>query len=88
MPAASTKMFPMATTRLQRRLQQALKDRSVQQAADEWGVPYWVIRDTAKGSTDCPRGLYIPNMARGLGITSDDLIQEAYARLEPAIAGA
>ena len=82
MPAISAKMFPMATTKLQRRLQQALTDRSVQQAADEWGVPYWIVRDTARGATDCPKPLYIPSMARGLGISSDELIEEAYARLD------
>lgn len=84
MPAVSSKLFPMATTRLQRRLQSALEGRSVQQVADEWDVPYWIVRDTARGATDCPKGLYIPSMARGLGITSDELIEEAYARLEPA----
>jgi hypothetical protein len=70
-------------TKLQRRLAVATENRSVQQVADEWGIPYWVLRDTLRGSTDCPRGKYIPAMARGLGITSDDLIDEAYAELEP-----
>lgn len=87
MPAIAGKMFPMATTRLQRRLQQALKDKSVQQAADEWGVPYWVVRDTAKGSTDCPRALFIPGMAKGLGISTDEFIAEAYEQLEPVAVG-
>lgn len=83
MPRVSDKLFPMATTQLQRRLQKALEGRSVQQAADEWGMPYWIVRDTARGSTDCPRPLYIPNMAKGLGITAEELIHEAYAPLEP-----
>lgn len=83
MPAKGFRMQPMAMSRLQVRLQRALESRSVQQVADEWDVPYWVVRDTARGSTDCPRGLYIPGIARGLGITADQLIEDAYAPAEP-----
>lgn len=71
-------------TKLQRRLAVATENRSVQQVADEWGIPYWVLRDTLRGSTDCPRGLYIPPMAHGLGISAEDLISEAYAEQEPS----
>lgn len=86
MPAKGARLAPVMrapVTRLQRRIQKAITDRSVQQVADEWEIPYWVLRDTARGSTDCPRGLYLPNMARGLGITIEQLIEEAYAPLEP-----
>ena len=73
-------------TKLQERLAEFLRNQSVQQAADEMGIPYWVVRDTLRGSTDCPRGLYIPGMARGLGITADQLLEDAYAPVEaPAV---
>ena len=71
-------------TKLQQRLSRAVEGRSVQQVADEWNIPYWVVRDTLRGATDCPRGKFIPLMARGLGISSDDLIDEAY---EPVVPG-
>lgn len=74
----------MAMTRLQERLADVLTNRSVQQVADEWDIPYWVLRDTARGATDCPRGLYLPNIARGLGISVEKLIEEAYAAIDPA----
>lgn len=69
-------------TKLQERLGIAIGDRSIQSVADDWDVPYWVIRDTLKGSTDCPRGLYIPAMARGLGVTTDQVIEDAYTPVE------
>lgn len=74
----------MAMTRLQERLADVLTNRSVQQVADEWDIPYWVLRDTARGATDCPRGLYLPNIARGLGISVEKLIEDAYAAIDPA----
>lgn len=81
MPAKGARLTPVRkpATKLQARLQDALAGRSVQQVADEWEIPYWVLRDTARGATDCPRGLYLPNMARGLGLSVEALIEEAYA---------
>lgn len=87
MPARGARLAPTMTspkTRLQKRLQDATAERSVQQVADQWEIPYWVLRDTARGATDCPRGLYLPNMARGLGISTDQLIEDAYAAYSPA----
>ena len=86
MPARGDRLSAMnkvAATRLQQRINDAIGERSIQQVADDWDVPYWVIRDTARGATDCPRGLYIPNMAKGLGISTDLFISEAYERLDP-----
>lgn len=83
MPPKGVRLQPVRrpATQLQARLQDYLDNRpgvSVQTVADEWEIPYWVIRDTARGSTDCPRGLYLPAMARGLGITIEMLIEDAY----------
>lgn len=80
MPARGVRLIPVdrIKTQLQQRLKEATAHRSIQQVADEWNVPYWVIRDTLRGSTDCPRGLYITPMARGLGISAEQLIYEAY----------
>ena len=84
MPARGARINPMATptTKLQARLQQALEGTSVQQVADAMGIPYWVVRDTARGATDCPRGLYLPGMARFLEISVEELIEEAYAPVD------
>lgn len=81
MPAKGARIVTVnrIATQLQARLFQATANRSIQQVADEWDIPYWVVRDTLRGATDCPRGLYLPKMARGLGISTDDLIEEAYA---------
>lgn len=87
MPTRGSRLIPVnrISTRLQQRVQEALTERrqSVQQAADEMDVPYWIIRDTLRGATDCPRPMYLPGMARWLGITTDQLIEDAYAALEP-----
>lgn len=86
MPTRGSRLTPVnrIATRLQQRVQDKLAERhqSVQQAADEMDVPYWIIRDTLRGATDCPRPLYLPNMARWLGVSTDELIRDAYAALD------
>jgi hypothetical protein len=89
MPAKGVRLsfVKQPATKLQARLQRAVGEQSVQHVADDWDIPYWVLRDTMRGATDCPRGLYIPAMAKGLGISAEELIAEAYAPAEHAPVG-
>ncbi|MCH8346625.1 MAG: hypothetical protein IIC87_06835 [Chloroflexi bacterium] len=50
-------------------------DGIVGDVAKGWGVPRWVIDDGLREKTDAPSARYLPKVARGLGMTVDELLQ-------------
>ena len=65
---------------ISKRLQEAISSRSVQEWADEHKLPYWVVRDTLYGRVACPSSRYVTGMARGMGISTDELLALAHAK--------
>lgn len=56
-------------------LQRAIGDRTVTQAAQDWGIPRWVLYDVLRGATRCPQGRYIPGIAKGMNRTVEEVIE-------------
>lgn len=55
-------------------------ERSVQQVADEWGVPYWLVRDMRRGRIKVPRDPdHRARVAAGLGLSEGEFLQLAFA---------
>ena len=65
-------------SRLARLLKDALQGRSIQQAADQCGVPYWILRDVIYGSVKRPHARHLRAIAEGLGLEYDSLVLAAY----------
>jgi len=59
-------------------LQEAIGDRSVYQAATDWGVPHWILRDTLSGKIECPSPKYLRDIAKGMNRTVEQVIDLAY----------
>lgn len=76
--AAKGDRVVLGMTKLAREIAKAVGENSVQRKADEWDVPYWVIRDTMSGRIQCPRPIYLPRIARGLKATTDTVIEWAH----------
>lgn len=71
---ARTRVRLVAMTKLAALIHEAVGDRSVQQVADEWKVPQWVLRDVLIGKTRFPRIKYLLAIAKGLGKQVDELM--------------
>lgn len=75
--------------KLPQRLQSAIGKRSVYQAASDWGIPHWILRDTLSGKIDCPSPRYLPLIARGVSqaeekcVSVEEIIEDAYADPAP-----
>ena len=53
-------------------IDEAIGGRPLEQAADEWGVPYWVVRDARYKGT-CPRALHLIRIAKAIGRDVEEL---------------
>lgn len=78
MPARSDRFGEMKS-RLQQALLDAIGERSIYQAAQDWGLPHWVLVDTLRGKVDCPSPKYLRQVARGLGLPVEEVIEAAYS---------
>lgn len=76
MPRRGVRLQGMSA--LSKHLQKAIGARSVQEWADDNGLPYWVVRDTLYERVACPSSRYIADMARGMNISTDDLLLLAH----------
>lgn len=85
MPAKGDRVA-VGMSKLAKKIQTTLDSRSVYQAASEWGIPHWIIRDTLSGKIDCPSPKYLKQVAHGLGWSIDDVIDAAYTEEEAASA--
>ena len=69
---------------LKARLDKAIGNRSVEAAAKEWGVPYYVLRDVLARRTRVPRdAAHTDLIATGAGMTTGFFLELAYS-LAPA----
>jgi len=53
-------------------IDEAIGSRPLGEAADEWGVPYWVLRDARYKGT-CPRALHLIRIAKAIGRDVEEL---------------
>ena len=60
-----------------RMLEDALAGRRVSDVAEEWGIPRHVLDNWRIGKTRLPGSRYLSPVARGLGITVDELLATA-----------
>ena len=57
-----------------RLLDEHIGESSVLAIARKWGVPQWVIYDGLRERSSSPSGKYLSAVARGLGMTTDQLL--------------
>jgi hypothetical protein len=69
-------LIPETMTAAIRELQQIIERTpgGVSRLAKSWDVPPYILYDWRQGKTRCPRGRYLPRIARGMGKTTDELI--------------
>ena len=65
-----------AMTPYHRLLDERIGERPVLQVAREWGVPQWVLYDGLREEAKSPSGKYLSAVARGLGLTTDQLLDK------------
>ena len=65
-----------AMTPYHRLLDESIGERPVLQVAREWGVPQWVLYDGLREEAKSPSGKYLGSVARGLGMTTDELLDK------------
>jgi len=85
MPARGDRLAPVKT-KLQAHIQAAIGDSSIYRKATEWGVPHYVLVDTLRGKVDCPSPKYLRQIACGLEVPVETVIEEAYSSNEPVTA--
>ena len=65
-----------AMTMYHRLLDERIGKDSVLKVARTWGVPQWVIYDGLRERSSSPSAKYLPAVARGLDMTSDELLDK------------
>lgn len=74
----------VAMTTFAQELHKAIGERSVYQAATDWGIPHWILRDSLSGKIDCPSPRYLLQIARGMDWTVEQVIEAVYPVAVPA----
>lgn len=57
---------------------------AVVDVAKEWGIPRWVLDDGISGKVNAPSAKYLPAVARGLGMTVEELLAKLSPQEVPA----
>ena len=69
-------VIPETMTTATRELEEIIRRTpgGISQLSKTWGVPAYILYDWRQGKTRCPRGRYLSPIARGMGKTTDELI--------------
>ena len=65
-----------AMTTYHRLLDESIGEDSVVGIARSWGIPSWVLYDGLREKVNAPSAKYLPAVARGLDLTTDELLNK------------